>query len=90
MFFFRIHDICQHFDMNLSQILSDPGVPGVRYMGPVLSNKLTLRPLCRLTLANEDTNSIQADNANKAFQSNMAMQVTQPGDQLWNQMQGRL
>ena len=40
-------------------------------------------------MANEDTNSIQADNANKAFQSNMAMQVTQPGNQLWNQMQGR-
>ena len=39
-------------------------------------------------LTDEDTNSILTDNANKAFQSNMAMQVTQPGDQLWNQMQG--
>ena len=34
-----------------------------------------------MTLADEDTNSILTDNANRAFQGN----VTQPGGQLWNQ-----
>ena len=38
-----------------------------------------------MTLADEDTNSILTDNANRAFQGNAAMQVTQPGGQLWNQ-----
>ena len=38
-----------------------------------------------MTLADEDTNSILTDNANRAFQGNVAMQVTQPGGQLWNQ-----
>ena len=33
----------------------------------------------------EDTNSILTDNANRAFQGNVATQVTQPGGQLWNQ-----
>ena len=32
-----------------------------------------------VTLADEDTNSILTDNANRAFQGNVAMQVTQPG-----------
>ena len=32
-----------------------------------------------LTLADEDTNSILTDNANRAIQGNVAMQVTQPG-----------
>ena len=34
-----------------------------------------------MTLADEDTNSILTDNANRAFQGNVAMQVTQPGGQ---------
>ena len=38
-----------------------------------------------MTLADEDTNSKLTDNANRAFQGNVAMQVTQPGGQLWNQ-----
>ena len=38
-----------------------------------------------MTLADEDTNSIQTDNANRAFQGNVAMRVTQAGGQLWNQ-----
>ena len=38
-----------------------------------------------MTLADEDTNSILTDNANRAFQGNVAMRVTQPGGQLWNQ-----
>ena len=33
--------------------------------------------LTDVTLADEDTNSILADNANRAIQGNVAMQVTQ-------------
>ena len=35
--------------------------------------------LADATLADEDTNSILSDNANRAIQGNVAMQVTQPG-----------
>ena len=38
-----------------------------------------------MTLADEDTNSILTDNANRAIQGNVAMHVTLPGGQLWNQ-----
>ena len=38
-----------------------------------------------MTLADEDTNQILADNANRAIQGNVAMHVTLPGGQLWNQ-----
>ena len=41
--------------------------------------------LTDVTLADEDTNSILTDNANRALQGNVATQVTQPGGQLWNQ-----
>ena len=47
--------------------LSDPGVPGVRSMGSSLSNWLTNTPFADLTdvtLADEDTNAILADDAN--------------------------
>ena len=54
-------------------------------MGPVLSHKLSEEPCCRLNLSDEDTNSILTDNANRAIQGYLAMQVTQPGGQLWNQ-----
>ena len=40
-----------------------------------------------MTLADEDTNSILTDNANRAIQGNVAMQVTQvapSGGQIWN------
>ena len=40
--------------------------------------------LTDLTLADQATNSIQADNANMAIQGNVAMEMTQPGGQLWN------
>ena len=61
--------------------LSDPGKPGVRSLGP------DVRPtpcvdLSDVTLADEDTNSILTDNAFRAIQGNVAMQVTQPGGQL--------
>ena len=38
--------------------------------------------LTDVTLADEDTNSILTDNANRAIQGYLAMQVTQPGGQL--------
>ena len=41
--------------------------------------------LTDVTLADEDTNSILTDNANRAIQGNVAMHVTLPGGQLWNQ-----
>ena len=41
--------------------------------------------LTDVTLADEDTNSIPTDNANGAFQGNVAMRMTQPSGQLWNQ-----
>ena len=71
------------------QFLSNPGVSGVRSMGSLLSNWLTERPcadLTDVTLADEDTNPILTDNANRTFHGNEAMQVTQPGCQIWNQV----
>ena len=58
-----------------SLFLSDPGVPGVRSMGPVLSKSLTETPFADLTdvtLVDEDTKSILTDNANRAIQGNQA------------------
>ena len=49
---------------------------------------ITKRPFADLTdvtLADEDTNPILTDNANRTFQGNMATRVTQPGGQIWNQ-----
>ena len=51
------------------QFLSDPGIPGVRSMGPGFSKSLT-RPVADftdVTLADEDTDSILADNDNRAI-----------------------
>ena len=53
---------------------------------------LSERPFADLTdvtLAGEDTNSILTDNPNRAIQGNVAMQVMQPDDQLWNQSKWR-
>ena len=49
------------------------------------TDSLSEEPCCRLNLSDEDTNSILTDNANRAIQGYLAMQVTQPGGQLWNQ-----
>ena len=46
--------------------------------------KRGLANLTDVTLADQATNSIQADNANMAIQGNVAMEMTQPGGQLWN------
>ena len=69
--------------------LSDPGVPGPIFVSGCPSVRQSVRhlwlDLTDVTLADEDTNSILTDNANRAFQGNVAMQVTQPGGQLWKQ-----
>ena len=57
-------------------------------MGPLFSNKLSETPYANLTdvtLADEYTNPILTDNANRAIQGNVAMHVMLPGGQLWNQ-----
>ena len=48
-----------------------------------------LSNLTDVTLADQATNSIQADNANMTIQGNMAMKVTQSSGQLWNQCKRR-
>ena len=65
-------------------LLSDPGVPGVRSMGPDVSNSLTTRlcaDLTDVTLADDDSNSIPIDDVNKAILGNVAMQVAPSGGQ---------
>ena len=59
----------------------------VRSMDLVVSNSLSIpcANLTDVTLADEDTNSILTDNAKRAIQGNVAMHVTLPGGQLWNQ-----
>ena len=52
-------------------------------MCPNVSNE-GFANLTDVTLADQVTNSIQADNANMAIQGNVAMEMTQPGGQLWN------
>ena len=55
-------------------------------MGPVCLSMSERRfaDLTDVTIADKDTNSILTDNANRALQGNVAMKVTQPGNQLWN------
>ena len=50
-------------------------------MGPFVSNSLSIpfADLTDVTLADEDTNSILTDNANRAIQGNVAMQIIQSG-----------
>ena len=49
-----------------------------------LTNKQTESKTFVQTMADEDTNSILTDNANRAFQGNVAMQVTQSGGKICN------
>ena len=51
-------------------------------MGPSVSNR-GFADLTDVTLADEDINSIQTDNANRAIQGNVAIRVLPPGDQIW-------
>ena len=68
----------------LTPFLSDPGVPGVRSMGPDVSHSVHTRgcsDLTDVTLADEDSNSTPADDVNRAILGNVAMQVSPPGGQ---------
>ena len=52
--------------------LSDPGVPGVRSMGPDVSHSVSPRgfaDLTDVTLADEDSNSIPTDDVNGQSQA---------------------
>ena len=63
---------------------SDPGVPGVRSMGPDVRHSVTPRLFANITdvtLADEDSNSTPADDVNRAILGNVAMQVAPPGGQ---------
>ena len=64
--------------------LSDPGVPGPIFGSSCLSLRIPCADLTDVTLADEDTNSIRTDNANRTIQGNEAMQVTQPGRKICN------
>ena len=66
---FDVTDIYLDSCSNYRVFLSNPGKPGVRSMGTDVSADLT-----DVTLADEDTNSILTDNANRAIQGNVAMQ----------------
>ena len=73
--------------LRFTHFLSDPGPWGPIYGSACLSltNKQTETPFANLTdvtLADEDTNSILTDNANRAIQGNVAMQIIQSGCQL--------
>ena len=70
--------ISQH--PNNVKFLSDPGVPGVRSMGPDVTPRLCA-DLTDVTLADEDSNSTPADYVNRAILCNVAMQVAPPGGQ---------
>ena len=63
--------------------LSDPGVPGVRSMGPDVrpSPQDYFADLTDVTLADEDSNSIPTDDVNRAILGNLAMQVAPSGGQ---------
>ena len=61
-------------------------------MGPDLCPSVTERHFADLTdetLTDKDANSLLTDNANRALQGNVAMKVTQPGNQFWNHCKRR-
>ena len=62
----------------------DYGIYAIDYGSPCQSpSPRAFADLTDVTLADEDTNSILADNDNRAIQGNVAMQVAPPGDQIW-------
>ena len=65
-------DSCPGKTNRYAQFLSDPGVPGVRSMGPDVSPSLSTRrfaDLTDVTLADEDSNSIPTDGVNEQSQA---------------------
>ena len=70
---------------SIFEFLSDPGVPGPIYGSSCLSlSERRFWNLTDVTLADEDAISILADHANRAFQRNVAIQVTQAGGKICN------
>ena len=68
--------------------LSDPGIPGPIFVSGCPSvSETPCWDLTDVTLADEDTNSILTDNANRAIQGNVAMQVAPSGGQILQLMQ---
>ena len=67
----------------MEEFLSDPGVPGVRSMCLGLCPSVTrlFADLTDVTLADEDSNLIPTDDANRAILGNVAMQVAPSGGQ---------
>ena len=64
-----IGSFCYRYSIN-NLSLPDPGVPGVRSMGSGVSIYVTPRPFWNfayVTLADDDTNPILADDANRAI-----------------------
>ena len=57
------------------KFLSDPGVPGVRSMGPDV-RQTPCADFTDVTLADEDSNWIPTDDVNRAILPDVAMQVT--------------
>ena len=57
-------------------------------MGPDVTER-GFADLTDVTLADEDTNSIPADNARRAFHENVAKQLMHPGGQLCKQCKWR-
>ena len=56
--------------VRVEYFLSDPGVPGVRSMGPDVRHSLTPRAFADLTdvtLADKDSNSIPTDDVSKVL-----------------------
>ena len=63
-----------------------PGIPGLRSsMGRVSLSTTPCADLTDVTLADEYTNSIPTDNANRTIQGNVAMKVAQSGGPLCKQ-----
>ena len=67
--------------------LLDPGIPGVRSMGPgPRCHSLThclFAELTDVSLVDEDTNSILAYKSHRAIPGKLETQVVPPGDQIY-------
>ena len=63
--------------------LSDPGVPGVRSLGPDVTQFIQdyVADLTDVTLADEESNIIPTDDVHRAILGNVAMQVAPHGGQ---------
>ena len=81
----RVECITDDIAESPKTFLSDPGVPGPIFVSgcPSVTHR-RFADLSDVTLADEDTNSILTDNANRAFQRNVAKQVTQAGGKMGN------